>query len=698
MAELLITIIFCCQPNNDIYQALIQSGYTCPRFDTIQEAIDQSPQGAYLLVLGDGYPEKPNQLTPTQLEAARKKNLTLYLEYFDQIPGYSFDSAPHSQCPHTQWERCVVSSDVLGSQLPSMEILMAHDCQYLPVQEVKNPLLVLARVAGYDKADLGLPAHVHPLLFASQDGEMLIASTQLSRVIRGRYAPKDSWKELWKFILNYKGKSDAFPQFDWEPQVKPWYGKKESLPAGYEKKAFHNSVDWIYQSRLFPDKRDVKSIHQLLKSKVETRPVPGEGASNGDGSDGFMEGYASQIRQDGSQIQRIILRADCMAEVAMVLALDWQLTKNPESKKRAQNLMDYIYYNSRLCQGVRNDPSHPAYGMIGWGEVAPAWEIANYTDDNARVLLATMAARKSLDSHQWDKPVLKALLANLRTTGPSGFRNDRLDVTGLEEKGWEIFRDEERVNYSPHHESYMWACYLWAYDQTQYPPFLEKAKKGTTLMMEAYPDKWRWQDNIERARMLLCLSWLIRVEDTPQHRAWLEKVAKDLLAYQAPCGALRERPIHHAAGGAYQAQTNETYGTGETAVVQKDGDPATDQLYTTGFALLGLHEAALATGNPDYQKAETKLAQYLCRIQIKSPQYPYLQGAWFRAFDYDKWEFWASSGDAGWGAWCIESGWGQSWISAILGLREKNLSLWDYSQKPEISPVSFSETLDQLPQ
>jgi hypothetical protein len=692
MAKIMIALIFCCQPDNDIYQAMRQSGYDCPRYENLQEAIENAPEGAYLLAMGDGYPAAPGKISAAQLAEVRRKHLKLYLEYYSEIPGYAISSAKH-----TQWERCVVASDAMGKSLPALQILMAHSCQFLPIEGIKSPLLVSARVAGYDKAILGLPEKTYPLLFASPDNDILIATTQLSRVRKARYAPEDEWKKLWKYILNYYGSSDAYPNFDWEAEVQPWYGKKDKLPAGYEQKAFTQSVDWIKNSRLFPDKNNVEKIHQLLISGIEISPAPSANESKGDGSYGFMEGYASQIKPDGSQNQRIILRADCMAEVAMVLALDWELNHNPDSKKRAENLMDYIYYNSRLCQGPRNDPQHPAYGMISWGEVAPLWEIANYTDDNARVLLATIAARKSLDSDKWDEPVLRGLLANLRTTGPSGFRNDRLDIAGLEKKGWQVFRDKDRVNYSPHHESYMWACYLWAYQQTQYEPFKEKAEKGIRLMMAGYPDKWRWRDNIERARMLLCLSWLIRVEDTPEHRAWLKKVAKDLAAYQDACGALRERPVYHEAGGAYQAQTNETYGTGETAVVQKDGDPATDQLYTTGFAILGLHEAALATGDPDYAKAEKKLAEYLCRIQIKSESYPYLQGAWFRAFDYQKWEFWASSGDAGWGAWCVESGWGQAWIATILGLRSQNISLWDYSLNPDISP-SFPKALQQVPQ
>ena len=55
------------------------------------------------------------------------------------------------------------------------------------------------------------------------------------------------------------------------------------------------------------------------------------------------------------------------------------------------------------------------------------------------------------------------------------------------------------------------------------------------MTMAAYPDKWKWTNGIqqERAKMLLPLAWLVRVEDTPEHRDWLRKIADDLINSQA---------------------------------------------------------------------------------------------------------------------------------------------------------------------
>jgi hypothetical protein len=200
------------------------------------------------------------------------------------------------------------------------------------------------------------------------------------------------------------------------------------------------------------------------------------------------------------------------------------------------------------------------------------------------------------------------------------------------------------------------------------------------MTMEAYPKGWRWGDSMERARILLPLAWLVRVEDTPEHRAWLGRIANDLIATQHACGALPEN-LKGTGGGHYVIpQSNEAYGTGETPLIQSNGDPASDQLYTTGFALLGLHEAFAATGEAAYREAGERLAQYLARIQVKSEALPYLDGAWFRAFDYRRWDYWSSSADIGWGAWSVEAGWGPAWITAVMGLRIKETSAWEMTK------------------
>ena len=199
------------------------------------------------------------------------------------------------------------------------------------------------------------------------------------------------------------------------------------------------------------------------------------------------------------------------------------------------------------------------------------------------------------------------------------------------------------------------------------------------MTVEAYPDEWQWTNGIqqERARMLLPLAWLVRVADTPEHRQWLRTIAEAMLAHQDACGAIREQVGERGKGAYAPYASNEAYGTNEAPLIQENGDALSDLLYTTNFAFIGLHEAAAATGEPLYVDAEERLAKYLCRIQVRSRAHPELDGAWFRAHDFNRWEYWASNGDAGWGAWSIESGWTQAWITTVLGMRLARTSLWE---------------------
>ena len=235
-------------------------------------------------------------------------------------------------------------------------------------------------------------------------------------------------------------------------------------------------------------------------------------------------------------------------------------------------------------------------------------------------------------------------------------------------------------------EAYLWACYLWAYQQTGYELFYERAENALRMTMKQYPNGWRWTNGLaqEKARILLPLAWLVRVKDTPEHRAWLRTAVDGLVALQEPCGAIREELGPAGQGHVPAARV-------ERSVRRRRGlaDPAErrsgerlalhDELRLPGLARSG---GGAGTRPP---KAEEKLAKFLCRIQVRSEAQPSLDGGWFRAFDFKRWEAWASNADAGWGAWAIESGWTQGWITSVLGMRQMKTSLWDLVTKTGIA-------------
>ena len=449
--------------------------------------------------------------------------------------------------------------------------------------------------------------------------------------------------------------------------------------------ALERGVEWFVKSRLLLHPSRSNAVAKAAAGSGTAPPPPAD-APLGDGSLGILEGYFSRIQPDGSQLQSVATRGDCNAESAMAFAFGGKALDRRDYSEVARRILNFYWFDSSARKGGRGDPNHGAYGLVAWGISTPAWYVANYGDDNARLLLGTMAAAALLEEDRWDEAMLLCLLANLRTTGALGFRDDRIDLPDLARKGWEHYFRRRITSFAPHYESYLWACYLWAYRQTGYDLFRDRAKTAIRLTMEAYPDRWRWTNGLqqERARMLLCLSWLTRLEDTPEHRAWLRRLAEDFLARQDASGAIREEIGALDHGQMHPPQSNEAYGSGESPLLQQNGDPVCDLLYTCNFALLGLHEAAAATGDAFYAQAEERLVRFLCRIQVRSERHPELDGGWFRAFDFRLWDYWASNADSGWGAWSIESGWTQGWITSVLAMRQLKTSLWDLTARSRI--------------
>ena len=383
----------------------------------------------------------------------------------------------------------------------------------------------------------------------------------------------------------------------------------------------------------------------------------------GDGRYGILEGFSSRIDQNGNQPVRWWRRADCQGEMAGALAISGRLLKNDQALETAGNLKNFLLDSSIMANGRRKDPKDPAYGLLGWNDVYHYSGDLNgydvyYPDDNARSILGLLLADAALEDRGKDKRALRAIVANYRLAGKNGFLPNRINGPDLEKQGWRHYHDSDVISLSPHFQAYILACYLWAYQQTGFQGFYEKAEKAIRTLMENYPDQWIWTNGLqqERARMLLPLAWLVRVSPTPEHKSWLATMAKALLAYQDESGVIREVLGERGKGKYGPPASNQAYGTSEAPLIQTNEDRVADMLYTCNFAFLGLHEAGMATGDSTILSSEEKLAGFLCRIQVESTKYPALSGAWFRAFDLGDWEYWASNADAGWGAWSIETG------------------------------------------
>jgi hypothetical protein len=656
------------------------------RFDRPIEAVRYAPQGSGVLLLADGYPDSLSVVSPEIYDQAKTRGLRVYVEYPGSFPGM-FIAEPKS----AEGERGVVARNWFEPALKPMRILTLHQCSFVPIDAV-NADLLLTKVAGFDTAVFGLPpwkspysagGTAYPLLVKSPLAEVYVASSKLSNFITGRYAPAAAWTAIWERILAWLvGEKVVLPE--WSVSVGPAYARDDILPSNAESQALRQGAQWYFNARLFIHPSWEEKANEIAGLKNPVGPAPEPKWEAGDGKLGMLEGIASRIDAHGNQPARYCLRNDCMGEASMALAFDFAVHGTALSRDVSANLNDFIYTISGLAKGPRSDPKSPSFGLVGWS-LGPG-EGIYYGDDNARSMLGTIAAGALLKTDRWDESVLRCLLANLRTTGLSGFRPNSVNEGTLQKAGWQHYFNLASVEPSPHYQAYLWATFLWGYKQTGYAPFLERAKTGIAKTMELYPAQWRWTNGLqqERARMLLPLSWLVRIEDTPEHREWLHRVAADLLALQDSSGAIQEQFGAPELGTIPPLKSNEDYGKSETPIIQQNADPGSDLLYTCNFAFLGLHEAAAATKDAFYTTAEQKLADFLCRIQIRSVDRPELDGGWYRAFDFKRWEYWGSSGDVGWGAWSIESGWTQGWICSVFALRQMKTSFWELTASSQI--------------
>ena len=646
------------------------------------EAVENAGQGEAVMILSDEYPEKRVKLPNAFFSVVKEKELRVYIEFPLAIPGVELGESVEAK-----YERVVVNSSFFENQTDSLNILSVGGFNYIP-SNVKNGYMVAARVAGFDSAIFGLPKKTNSILFELPEQHILISTTNLSQFVSGRYAPQQSWGGVWKSIINYILPGANITKLTWEPDLKTSYTKNEKLPKSFQKQAVEKGINWYLDSKMLVPDNFEGTIEDAFDIKKNSGWISwNDTIPTGDGSNGVFECIFSNIDENGSQPIGIVRRADCTGESAMAFACAGKTLGNPEYTDIAQKLIDYFLFESPATKKEYSDPDHGAYGLVAWGLEGYNWFKANYGDDNARLFIGVLASAALTDTDRWDEKIMRALLAQLRTTGKNGFRPDRIDLPDFERNGWRHYYDSETINLSPHMEAYLWACMLWAYDKTGDSLFLERTEKAIRLTMENYPYGLRWMNGLaqERARMLLPLSWLVRVNDTPENREMLLKVVNDVINLQDECGAIREELGDIKNGVCPPPQSNEAYGTGEASLIAQNGDKVSDLLYTTNFAFLGLHEAYYATKDPTIKEANDRLAEFLCRVQVDSEKHPEIDGGWMRAFDFERFEHWGSNADHGWGAWAIESGWTQGWIVTILSLREENLSIWDLTKDSKIN-------------
>lgn len=661
--------------DNDLYLLLKEEGYPVKRYQNVREAVETADVGSAVIVTASQYPQTRTPIDQAIYEVAEKRKLKLFVEFPAFVSGVSLEKENYK----SKLERAVVTSSAFfKGEFEQLSILGLSRSSIIPIKEEVSPIVSFAKVAGYEKAEYGLAnTDVYPLLFA-KDG-VLISTTSLSNFKTGSFRPADSWKKVWSNILQYLIE-EPVTLHKWTTDPEPMYTERQLLPSTARLEAIRTGSDWFYNTKFIIHPSWYPNLMKIAGDG--TYPVAGAIPKDwkvGDGSFGVLEGHVSNIHPDGSQDIRYMIRNDVQGEVAFALAGAAEKTGRSNYKTTSRNILDFLFYTSNARKGLRNDKKSPAYGMLGWADATP---YLFYNDDHARAILGSIGASAYMNDASWNKEIVETILANFRLSSREGFIGNRLSENEILTNGWQYYNKRTFISPHPHFESWTWACYLWLYNKTQYKPLLDKAKSAIKITMNAYPKLWKWTNGIqqERARMILPLAWLVRVDDTEEHREWLDFMVNELLKYQQDNGAIQEQVGDNSMGQAGLVMSNDDYGKFEAALIAHNGDPASDMLYTTNFAFFALNEAARVTNKPEHISAVNKLADFLVRIQVRSKTHPDLHGAWFRGFDYKKWDYWGSNADEEWGVWCTLTGWIQSWIVGTMVLVEDNRSYWDLTK------------------
>ena len=215
-------------------------------------------------------------------------------------------------------ERVVVAQET-GS-LKAMTLMSVNSARFC-VAEAQNPVLVLARVVGFDDAVFGLTeTQTYPLVNCPSD-HVYISTACLSDFSKLRLMPENRWQAFWESVMsNLTGQDVRFAK--WPARVWPAYGEQQQMPDTARIHAVRKGVEWFWNGHFL--------IHPSWKEKYQTAhedatapwgPAVPADAPVGDGSLGVLEGHGSVIDANGAQAYRYWLRTDVHGETAMAMAL-----------------------------------------------------------------------------------------------------------------------------------------------------------------------------------------------------------------------------------------------------------------------------------------------------------------------------------------------------------------------------------------
>ena len=350
--------VHCDGEDNDLVRHLRSEGVRLKIYRSSSEALENAGKGSAVLLLGSGYPDKVQVVTQDQIDLIQGKGLRVFAEF--AVCGDLSGEGPELE--EIGIERVVVTGNM--GELSPMDLLTVNRGVYYRA-EAENPLMVIARVAGFDKAEFGLEGTPNSPLVFKQNDNLWISTSKLSDFARLRFMPESKWKVFWEGMLSdLTGSRVEFKS--WPSLIAPAYSQSQKLPEKARIQAVQKGIEWFFNGHflIHPSWKESWLMRYQGDGLMPVGPELPADAENGDGTLGVLEGHCSAIYKDGRQAYRYWIRDDIQGESSMAFALAGELLDNQEYKNIAERLSDYSFKEFR--DGPRDDPESPTYGLLGW--------------------------------------------------------------------------------------------------------------------------------------------------------------------------------------------------------------------------------------------------------------------------------------------------------------------------------------------
>ena len=455
-------------------------------------------------------------------------------------------------------------------------------------------------------------------LFTIGDTVML-CTFELHNFSRARFAPRQSWEALIRFIAHWI--TGSYPTAMPAPTVR---FRTEDL-----------SDDAVFEAcRQDAVARGIKWLGQFLVD---------------DGCGGIREGTRHNIDPDGKQLTADTVRTDCCGEASGAFRFYAAVTGKADYDRISQNLCDFVLGPMQIRGGLFD-------GMLRWTDTA--WQVC-YQDDVARAVLPMLYDCRLFGHKDHFSEICRALDFLVNTTAKDGCRVSRTDAPNMTEDSFRALREADHGLPSAHYNAYYHAALLLAYQIGGNGVYLDAARRGLETMMQLYPDTRREQSETEElCRLILPLALLYDCTREDAHLAMLHRVTDDLVLHKHPTGGFCEWDTGYKANCSRESR-------GECSLLTENGDPIADLLYSTNWLPIGFAYAYHVTRDEKFRLLWRDTAAFCLHAQILSDD-PLTDGCWCRAFDMELGEIYGCPHDVGWAACCSESGWTDAEI--LMGL------------------------------